>query len=276
MIINFAWSQEKLDLYPAGIPNVKKDVDLGENVTALYLHRPDKESKPITFLVIPGGGYAGVAIKHEGHDVAKALADLGYHAYVLRYRLPNSTQMDDKRIGPIQDAQAALLYIREHSEKLGIPIAKIGVLGFSAGGHLASTVSTHYTHDYLDRGVDSSLLRPDFSVLLYPVISMDDAITHKGSKNNLIGPIALSEDVQRFSNDLNVTKNTPPTFIMHAVDDKVVPIANAERYLKALQDHGVEAEYFEYETGGHGFGMINKTDERSWFAEMISWVEELE
>lgn len=275
MTFTAALGQEKLELYTDDLPNAKEGVDFGGNIPELYFYKPTEEKRKITFLIIPGGGYSHVAMKHEGHDVAKALSDLGYPAFVLRYRLPRADQMPDKRIGAIQDAQQALSYIRIHSTSFGIEQGKVGVLGFSAGGHLASTLSTHFETDYLDKGMSSATLRPDFSVLLYPVISMDDDITHKGSKTNLIGPDFLGSDVARFSNELNVTKNTPPTYLMHAIDDKAVPIENAERYLEALQKNGVESKLFIYDTGGHGFGMVNKTDTRSWLDDMINWLEEL-
>ncbi|MBE8722184.1 alpha/beta hydrolase [Sphingobacterium pedocola] len=271
----YAVGQEKLELYTDGLPNAKEKVDLGDNLPELYFYKPTEIKHKITFLIIPGGGYSHVAIKHEGHDVAKALADQGFPAFVLRYRLPKADQMLDKRTGAIQDAQQALSYIRSYSISLGIEQGKVGVLGFSAGGHLASTLSTHFDTDYLDKGRSSVTLRPDFSVLLYPVISMNDDITHKGSKKNLIGPDFLQSDVDRFSNELNVTKNTPPAYLMHAVDDKVVPIENAERYRNSLQKNGVACKLFVYDTGGHGFGLVNKTDARSWFDDMIVWLNDL-
>jgi len=140
---------------------------------------------------------------------------------------------------------------------------------------LASTLSTHFATDYRTGKKAKENLRPDFSILGYPVISMDDKITHKGSKTKLIGPDFSAEDVQRFSNELNINKNTPPAFLIHAADDKVVPIANSERYLANMKTTGVPATLFRYETGGHGFGLHNKTDSRSWFDPMIEWVEAL-
>ncbi len=270
--------QEKIELYPQGLINHKGDVDLGENVPEFYGYKPDQVTSNIAFLIIPGGGYSKVAIQHEGHDVAQKLQDLGYAAFVLRYRLPKVEQQDDKRIAPIQDAQTALSYIREHAQEIGLGgIKYVGVIGFSAGGHLASTLSTHFATDYrTGKKAKTNLLRPDFSVLAYPVISMEDGITHKGSKTKLIGPDFLEEDVRRFSNELNINKDTPPAFLMHAADDKAVPIANSERYLAKLQSNGIPTTLFRYETGGHGFGLNNKTDDRSWFDAMLVWVNDLQ
>lgn len=269
-------AQTSLGLYPHGLRNQRADVEIGDNKAEFFAYLPEGQASEIAFLIIPGGGYARVAIDHEGHDVAKRLQGLGYAAFVLRYRLPDSAQHFDKRIAPIQDAQSAIEYIRTHAPELGQEqIKHVGVLGFSAGGHLASTLSTHFATDYRTGQAGGATLRPDFSVLLYPVISMEDGVTHKGSKTNLIGPDYTVDDVNRFSNERNINRNTPPAFLMHAADDKAVPIANSERYLDVLTAHGVAGTLFRYETGGHGFGMYNKTDSRDWFAAMLPWVEGL-
>ncbi len=267
-------SHEKLELYPKGVINQIEGVDCGTNVPEFYFYRPEQPKSDIVFLVIPGGGYSKVAIQHEGYDIAQKLQDAGYTSFVLKYRLPDPKQQKDKRIVPIQDAQTALSYIRKNAKKLGLGRVKyVGVIGFSAGGHLASTLSTHFATDYRTGKKAKENLRPDFSILCYPVISMDDNITHKGSKTKLIGPDFSVEDVRRFSNEMNVNKDTPPTFLLHAADDKTVPIANSERYLANLKTAGVPVTLFRYETGGHGFGLNNKTDARSWFDAMIDWVE---
>ena len=262
-------AQEKIELYSGRIPNTKVGHANIDNQPAFYKYSPAKISSDKVFLVIPGGGYARVAIDHEGHDVAKRLRDLGYTAYVLRYRLPNDSEMVDKKIAPIQDAQAAMQHIRTNYK-----MAKIAVIGFSAGGHLASTLSTHFDTNYLvQKSATNYDLRPDFSVLVYPVITMEDGVTHSGSKTNLIGPNVSEVDVRKFSNELNVNKKTPLTYIVHAVDDKAVPIENAYRYLSALDKFGVAHKLYKYEKGGHGFGMFNKLEEGDWFADMITWLE---
>ena len=276
MTANKLISQEKLELYPKGIINQIEGANSGTNVPEFYFYRPEQVKSDKVFLVIPGGGYAKIAIQHEGYDIAEKLKGLGYASFVLKYRLPNPQQHTDKRIAPIQDAQTALSYIRKHAKKLGLGKTKyVGVIGFSAGGHLASTLSTHFATDYRTGKKAKENLRPDFSILCYPVISMDDGITHKGSKTRLIGPDFSVEDVRRFSNEMNVNKDTPPAFLMHAADDKAVPIANSERYLANMKTAGIPATLFRYATGGHGFGLNNKTDTRSWFDPMIEWVESL-
>lgn len=266
-------AQEKIDLYPNGIPNTKEGADISINTPEFYRYTPDTQISDVVFLIIPGGGYSHVAMNHEGHDVAKRLQSLGYASYVLRYRLPNAKQMESKKIAPIQDAQTALRYIREETNDL--KVGMVAVIGFSAGGHLASTLSTHYATDYV-RG--SSLdgktdLIPDFSVLVYPVITMEDGVTHNGSKMNLIGPELIEGDVQLFSNENNVSSKTPKTYIVHAVDDKAVPIENAYRYKSALDKNGIANKLYQYEKGGHGFGMNNKLEEGDWFADMIDWIQ---
>ncbi|MGV6946801.1 alpha/beta hydrolase [Sphingobacterium kyonggiense] len=229
----------------------------------------DKDAKDIVFLVIPGGGYGRVAINHEGHDVAKRLESLGYAAYVLDYRLPKKETMIDKRFGPLQDAQQAMLLIRKQ-----FPKKRLAVIGFSAGGHLAATLSNFSKRSTI-KGAKASDLQPDISVLCYPVISMEDGITHQGSKQNLIGPDATSVDTDLFSMEKQVSKKTPPTFLMSAKDDKTVPIENTYRYKASLDKFKIPNELLTYELGGHGFGLKNKTSDVDWFAAMIKWLETL-
>ena len=238
-------------------------------IPKLYDYQLASSEKDLVFLVIPGGGYSGVAINHEGHDVAARLNDQGYSAYVLSYRLPTVKTMKDKRFGPLQDAQYALATIRKENKN-----KKVVVIGFSAGGHLAGSLSTLYNHPQT-KELKKANLRPDFSVLCYPVISMNDTITHKGSKEKLIGPEFSAKDVELFSLEKQVTKNSQPTFLMSAKDDKVVPIENTYRYQQSLNRMGIPNTLFTYEEGGHGFGLVNKTDARDWFAAMLDWLNSL-
>lgn len=251
------------------IPKSKVTIDKLEELDKpkLYVHKAEHEKKDLVFLVIPGGGYAGVAINHEGHDVAKRLNDLGYSAYVLFYRLPKADLMEDKRFGPLQDAQYAIAQIREEN-----PGKQVAVIGFSAGGHLAGTLSNFFQKPQTQELANANL-RPDYSILCYPVLSMDDAITHGGSKQNLIGPDVKPEDVEMFSLEKQVDETNQPTFLMSAKDDKAVPIANSYNYQKALNAYNIPNTLFTYEEGGHGFGLINKTDSRDWFAAMMDWLK---
>lgn len=222
-------------------------------------------------IICPGGGYSILAISHEGHDVAKSFAANGIAAFVLKYRLPKDEIMVDKRIGPLQDAQRAIQLVRERAGEWGIAKDKIGIAGFSAGGHLASTLSTHYVEALIANPKGTSL-RPDFSLLLYPVISMQEGMTHGGSRNNLLGNDPTQKDIVRFSNELQVTADTPPAFLVHAEDDKVVPIGNSEQYVAALEKHRVSAKLITYPAGGHGFGLHNKTTTDKWFDHFLEWL----
>lgn len=271
-MIGLAMGQEKVPFYPNGILNLREGVDLGDNIPELYFYKPEVQSHSKVFLIIPGGGYARVAMGHEGHDVAKRLKALGYASFVLRYRLPVDSQMLDKRIAPIQDAQTALAHIRSNGGTYGIDVLQVGVLGFSAGGHLASTLSTHFDTSYIGTKEEVNL-RPDFSVLVYPVITMTAGVTHQGSKKHLIGPVFDDADVFRFSNENNVNRNTPITYLVHAEDDVAVPIANSLRYQEALTRFEIPNHLYEYKVGGHGFGMVNKKQEGDWFADMLQWLE---
>ncbi|HLS96888.1 MAG TPA: alpha/beta hydrolase [Sphingobacterium sp.] len=265
----YTLAQEKVALY-AEIPNLNKPMDaLGEeDIPVLYKYEIPGAERAV--LVIPGGGYAHVAIGHEGHEVAKEFNRQGYSAFVLYYRLPKDETMKQRKFGPLQDAQRGMQYIREQ-----YTFQKVGVIGFSAGGHLAASLSNHYDDVKIDNPKKTDL-RPDFSVLIYPVISMDDEITHRGSKTNLIGAQASDEDLDYFSLEQQVSAKTPPTFIVHAEDDKVVPIANAQRYKEALDRQSLKSELFFYEGGGHGFGLVNKKDPRKWSTRMFEWLTEIQ
>lgn len=264
----YTLAQEKVALYHQ-IPNAAQDeASLGEeNIPVLYLYEV-KEAKQAV-VIIPGGGYQHVAINHEGHEVAKEFNKHGYSAFVLYYRLPKDETMNDRKIGPLQDAQRAMQYIGEHYK-----FTQVGVLGFSAGGHLAASLSNHFDDIKIENKAEMKI-RPDFSVLVYPVISMEDAVTHSGSKKNLIGEKPSPADVVYFSLDQQVSEKTPPTFLVHAKDDQVVVLANAIQYKDALDKAKVPNSFFLYDTGGHGFGLVNKTDSRKWSDTMFEWLMEL-
>jgi acetyl esterase/lipase len=221
-------------------------------------------------IICPGGGYSILAVDHEGYDVAKALNEMGVAAFVLKYRLPDDACMTNKEQVPLMDAQQAIKVVRENAAKWKIDANKVGVMGFSAGGHLASTFGTHFNQP-VGGNPRSISVRPDFMVLLYPVISFNDSIGHMGSKNNLIGKNASPAMVHNFSNEEQVTPQTPPTFLVHAVDDNVVPVANSIKFLEALQRNKVPVEMHLYQSGGHGFGMHNKTTKEEWMVSLKNW-----
>jgi acetyl esterase/lipase len=222
-------------------------------------------------LIFPGGGYSHLAIDKEGTKVARWLNTLGITAFVLKYRLPNEQIMKDKTIGPLQDAQEAIRYIRRNAEKWKVNKDKIGVMGFSAGGHLAATLSTHY-NEKIYQVSDSLSAKPDFSILIYPVISMTNEITHKGSQNNLLGVSPSVSLIDKFSNEQHVNSETPPTFIIHATDDLVVPAENSLNYYLALKKNKVPAELHLYEKGGHGFGLGVKDTSQYWTKDCENWL----
>jgi acetyl esterase/lipase len=230
----------------------------------------------ISVIICPGGGYGRLAIDHEGVEVAKAFNEQGITAFVLKYRLPNDTIMVDKTTGPLQDAQQAVRTIRKQAKAWGLNPNKIGIMGFSAGGHLASTTATHFNLIVDPIMSDSGSVRPDFAILIYPVISFDDSIVHKGSKANLIGKSPSAELTKLYSNELQITKNSPPVFLVHAGDDGAVPVDNSIRYYQACIKNNVPVEMHLYPKGGHGFGMNNKTTSDKWFERLINWLNTIQ
>jgi len=223
-------------------------------------------------LIFPGGGYSHIAINKEGTKVAKWLNTMGIIAFVLKYRLPSDKIMHNKTIGPLQDAQEAIRYIRRNAKIWNIKKNKIGVMGFSAGGHLAATISTHYK-DKVYVPSDNTDARPDFSLLIYPVISMNSEITHLGSQTNLLGTNPAIELINTFSNETKVNSETPPTFLVHATDDTVVPVENSINYFLALKKNKVAVEMHLYEKGGHGFGLGRNETSQFWTAHCRKWLE---
>jgi acetyl esterase/lipase len=233
---------------------------------------PAGKANGTAVIVCPGGGYLHLAMTHEGTDVARMLNELGITAFVLKYRLPNDETMTDKTIGPLQDAQRAIQLVRERADEWGVNPARVGILGFSAGGHLASTAGTHFDKPYIDNPHNISL-RPDFMVLLYPVISFSDSIGHWGSRDNLIGLQPSPAVIREYSNELQVTAATPPAFLVHAGDDRTVPVANSLHFYEALQQNGVPAEMHIYPKGGHGFGLYNPTSKDQWPDRLRDWMD---
>jgi acetyl esterase/lipase len=243
------------------------------SIPSITVYKPSVASSKRTAVIIcPGGGYGILAASHEGSDVAQVFNSWGITAFVLKYRLPDDSIMLNKEIGPLQDAQRAIQLVRQNAEQWNIDPAKIGIMGFSAGGHLAATASTHFNKAVIDSPSTISL-RPDFSLLIYPVISFTDSLTHMGSRNNLIGKNPSPDKIKEYSNELQVNAQTPPAFLVHANDDKAVKAANSIQYYEALRHHKVTAELRIYGQGGHGFGMNNKTTTDSWMERLKSWMK---
>jgi len=233
-----------------------------------------KDVKPnqTAIIIFPGGGYSHLSMDKEGTKVANWLNSLGITAFVLKYRLPSDLIMKNKTIGPLQDAQEALRYVRENASKWNIDATKIGTLGFSAGGHLASTLATHFDEKTYETASKTSA-RPDFSILIYPVVSMENDITHKGSQINLLGERPSKTLIDSFSNDKKVTAQTPPTFMVHATDDTAVIPENSINYYLALKKNNVTSELHLYENGGHGFGLGVKDTSKNWTKDCEEWLK---
>ena len=210
-------------------------------------------------------------MSNEGSQVAENMNKLGIAAFVLKYRLPSDVSMKDKSIGPLQDAQRAVQIVRERASEWNIDPNKIGIMGFSAGGHLASTAETHFDRSYIENPKQTSL-RPDFAILVYPVISFLDSLTHSGSRNALIGKNPSSRDMQLFSNELQVTSQTPPTFLIQAEDDKTVSVKNSVVFFLALLKNHVPAGLHIFPTGAHGFPL--EPAHSNWFSYCASWLKE--
>ncbi len=233
---------------------------------------PKETATGTAVIICPGGSYSILAFEHEGSDVARWLNGLGITAFVLKYRLPDDSIMENKAIGPLQDAQRAMRIVRGNAKEWGINPDKIGIMGFSAGGHLASTLSTHYNEKVYE-SMDTTSARPDFSLLIYPVISMQEGITHIGSRYNLLGENPSSEQITHFSNELQVDGDTPPTFLVHSMDDGAVPVQNSIEYSLMLKRNDVPCELHIYQSGGHGYGMGRSTNtESTWTEACKKWL----
>lgn len=259
---------KEIEIFKEGVLNNTSNVS---NPT-LSIFLPSKEFANGTSVVIcPGGGYSHLAINKEGFKVAKWFNSIGVAAFVLKYRLPSDLIMRDKTVGPLQDAQEALRFVRRNTKKYGIDSNKIGIMGFSAGGHLASTLSTHYNDKVY--ASDETSARPNFSILIYPVISMEESITHNGSKNNLLGKNATEKIITKYSNEKNVEANTPPTFLVHATDDGSVPVENSINYYLALKNNNVLVEMHLFQKGGHGFGLGKTDSSKNWTYCLENWLK---
>ena len=267
---------------PGSIPNsnYKEVVDSAYWIKKRFITNPSLQVYPApadkntgaAVVVCPGGGYYGISFVGEGTEVAKWLNNIGISAIILHYRLPDDAIMKNKSIAPLQDGQEAIRIVRRHAGEWGINPHKIGIMGFSAGGHLASTVSTHF-NEKVYSPIDSTSARPDFSLLIYPVISMDSTVTHNGSRENLIGKHPSPEMVKHFSNALQVTAKTPPAFIIHSMDDDTVPVENSIEYALAMKKQNVPCELHLYERGGHGYGLGRSNNtESTWTKACENWL----
>ena len=270
-----AWAQanthQTILLWPNGAPGAKGNGDADEPSLTLYpVSGPDKVETGV--VVCPGGGYVNLAMDHEGRQIAEWLNKLGISAFVLKYRL------GPKYHYPVElwDAQRAIRYVRAHAEEYGIRPDRIGIWGFSAGGHLASTTGTHF-----DRGdpngaeaMDKQSSRPDFMILAYPVITFEEPYAHLGSMHALLGEKPDPELVRSLSNETQVTPQTPPTFLFATTEDKTVPVQNSVMFYVSLQRAGVPAEMHIYLKGPHGVGLAqNDPVLRTWPDRLADWLK---
>ena len=263
-------NEENFHYEPGGILIVSK-----VSRPSLTVFLPSKKNATGSAVIIcPGGGYTNLAMGYEGTEVAKRFNESGIAAFVLKYRIPDDSTMLNKEIGPLQDAQRALQVLRVRSGEWGINPNRIGIMGFSAGGHLASTAGTHFDKNYIPNPTHISL-RPDFIILIYPVISFTDSLAHAGSEHNLLGPNPSPEKIIEYSNEMQITDRTPPAFLVHAKDDETVPYANSVAFAEALKTHHIPHEIYLYDKGGHGFGMITGAGTRPWMDLCIQWVNNL-
>lgn len=278
--------QDSVLLFPDGAPGLKAS-HLEEVVTynkiqrvgqvispTLYTYLPENMTEATPAVVIcPGGGYHIVSIESEGHNLARWFQERGVAAFVLKYRIPLEASFDNKESVALQDVQQSFKYLHNNAKLFNIDKKKIGVMGFSAGGHLAASASVHYDKPLVDE--KAKYLRPAFSLLIYPVITFDGEFTHKGSRKNLIGPTWTKEKEVYYSCEKQVTKSTPPTYLIHAKDDKAVPYHNSELYKEALDAHGVDNKLVLLETGGHGFGLVPGKATNYWVDSLADWMREM-
>ncbi|WP_300597330.1 alpha/beta hydrolase [Niabella sp.] len=286
LLFNGPCEGQEIPLYEGAIPNAKH-TDIKEehrfdpvvdsliskvSVPTLTVFRPAHLPPQAPAVIIcPGGGYHTLLIEREGRKVAEAFNQKGVAAIVLKYRLPDDAYITNKSIAPLQDAQQAILQVRKHAAAWGIDTGAIGIMGFSAGGHVAAMAGTHFDTASIRHPADISL-RPSFMILINPVVSFSDSTGHRGSRTNLLGSMVSKDQVRFFSPECNVRPDTPPAFLAHAADDKVVPLANSMDLFTALKRKKVAAEMHIYALGDHGF-LNNLPAFEQWFGSCIYWMQ---
>ncbi|RYE19362.1 MAG: alpha/beta hydrolase [Sphingobacteriaceae bacterium] len=277
-------AQTIIPLYPGAVPNsisgsVQEEKKVTSNNTeyakvikpTLELYLPKENANGAAIVICPGGGYVFLSYANEGTKIAEAFNKIGVTAFVLKYRLPSDLTMKDKTIGPLQDAQMAIKTVRESAAKYHIDPKEIGIIGFSAGGNLAGLAVTHFDDPKISNKENTSL-RPDFAVLMYPVISLTDSLTHSGSRKNLIGDNPSQQTIRYFSSEFNVKANTPPTMLVHAEDDGTVNVKNSLYFYQALLKNKISASLIIYPKGGHGFGLNNGSTPDKWMNHCKNWM----
>lgn len=258
-------------LWPEGAPGAVGTTEADR--PSLTVYRPERGATRCAVIVCPGGGYGHLAVDHEGRQIAAWLNSFGVTAFVLRYRIAPRYHHP----APLADAQRAIRTVRARAAEWEIDPQRLGILGFSAGGHLVSSAGTHFVEGRSDAvdPVERVGSRPDFLVLVYPVISFTEDFTHAGSRRNLLGENPPAELVESLSSEKQVTARTPPTFLIHAGGDRVVPAENSVAFYLALRRAGVPAELHIYEKGGHGFGLAAQDPVlASWPRRCEAWIRQ--
>jgi acetyl esterase/lipase len=264
-------AEETVLLWPKGAPGAVGDEPVDKPSLTIYAPPSDK-ANGAAMVVCPGGGYAHLAVDHEGKQIAEWLNQHGVKAFVLKYRLAPRYHQP----APMQDVQRALRTVRANAKEWGVDPKRIGVWGFSAGGHLASTAGTHFDDGKADAedSIERAGCRPDILVLAYPVISMEQGVTHGGSRTNLIGKEPDAKLIEFYCNDKQVTAKTPPTFLFHTSADTAVLPENSIRFYQALLKNKVPCEMHIYEKGPHGVGLAQKDKVLStWPDRLAAWLE---
>jgi acetyl esterase/lipase len=259
-------------LWPKGAPGAVGTTDKDKPTLTTYLP-PAGKGNGTAVVVCPGGGYGGLAIGHEGKEIAEWLTERGIAAFVLEYRLGPRY----RHPAPLQDAQRAIRTVRSNAKALGVNPGRIGIWGFSAGGHLASTAATKFDKGKADDPdpIERVSCRPDFAILCYPVISLEKPHAHWGSRENLLGKSPGEKLVQSLCNHKQVTKETPPTFLFHTKTDGPVPVQNSEMFYEACQKAGVPAKLVLFDKGPHGVGLARKDPVLSkWPLQLEGWLRE--
>lgn len=275
-VSSLAAAQPKVELlWPGGAPGAKGQAEGDKPTLTIYLPPADK-ANGAAVVICPGGGYGHLAMDHEGHQIGQWLNSFGVAGFIVSYRHSRSGA-GYGHPAPIQDAQRAIQTVRSRAGEWGVDPDRIGILGFSAGGHLASTAATHFNESFVDArdAIDRASRRPDFAVLVYPVITFTDPFTHAGSRANLLGPDADPTLIEKFSNEKQVTPQTPPTFLFHTWEDTAVPVENSILFYLALRQAKVPAEMHVFLKSQHGIGLGQKSGAASaWPGLCQKWMEE--
>lgn len=281
-----------IPLWPNEIPNQveSKEKEVHDKQGLLWMTNVQKPTIEVylsakqnangqAVLIFPGGGYQGLAYDWEGTDIAKTLNSKGVAGIVVKYRSPLSKTLTEKQNVPLQDAQRAIRLVKSMAKEWNIDENKIGIAGFSAGGHLASTLGTHFMEKvYAPQDeMDSISARPDFMILVYPVITFKTESTHMGSRTALLNNAPTDDQIKYYSNELWVNEGTPPTFLAHAIDDDVVPVENSILFFQALKKNKVPTTMHIYPDGGHGFSLALDNDYlKGWMGNLFDWLKNIE